>query len=97
MRKITELKEKQEIALGILLYLDEVCRKHHLIYFAADGTLLGVQAVGHGVSELSAAFGLALEMRARLEDVAATIHAHPTRGEAFQEAALRGLGHALHI
>ena len=41
MRKITELKEKQEIALGILLYLDEVCRKHHLIYFAADGTLLG--------------------------------------------------------
>ena len=39
MRKITELKEKQEIALGILLYLDEVCRKHHLIYFAADGTL----------------------------------------------------------
>lgn len=32
MRKITELKEKQEIALGILLYLDEVCRKHHLIY-----------------------------------------------------------------
>ena len=28
MRKITELKEKQEIALGILLYLDEVCRKH---------------------------------------------------------------------
>ena len=42
MRKITELKEKQEIALGILLYLDEVCRKHHLIYFAADGTLLGL-------------------------------------------------------
>lgn len=42
MRKITELKEKQEIALGILLYLDEVCRKHHLIYFAADGTLLEV-------------------------------------------------------
>ena len=41
MRKITELKEKQEIALGILLYLDKVCRKHHLIYFAADGTLLG--------------------------------------------------------
>ena len=28
MRKITELKEKQEIALGILLYLDEVCRQN---------------------------------------------------------------------
>ena len=45
MRKITELKEKQEIALGILLYLDEVCRKHHLIYFAADPAS-GVHSVG---------------------------------------------------
>ena len=32
-----------------------------------------------------------------LEDVAGTIHAHPTLGEAFGEAALYGLGHALHI
>jgi dihydrolipoamide dehydrogenase len=34
---------------------------------------------------------------ARLEDVAGTIHAHPTLGEAVQEAALRALGQALHI
>lgn len=59
--------------------------------------LLGVQAVGAHVSELAAGFALALEMGARLEDVAGTIHAHPTHAEAFQEAALRGLGHALHI
>lgn len=59
--------------------------------------VLGVQAVGQGVSELSAAFGLAIEMGARLEDIAGTIHAHPTQGEAFQEAALKALGHALHI
>jgi dihydrolipoamide dehydrogenase len=59
--------------------------------------VLGIQAVGEGISELSAAFGLAIEMGATLEDVAGTIHAHPTLGEAFQEAALRGLGHALHI
>ena len=62
-----------------------------------DHLLLGLQAVGRGVSEMSAAFGLALEMGARLEDVAGTIHAHPTQGEALQEAALRTLGHALHI
>ena len=59
--------------------------------------VLGIQAVGHGVSELSAAFGLAIEMGARLEDIAGTIHAHPTQGEAFQEAALRVLGAAIHI
>ncbi|MEZ5815649.1 MAG: dihydrolipoyl dehydrogenase [Hyphomicrobiaceae bacterium] len=64
---------------------------------AGDGLLLGVQAVGEGVSELSAAFTLALEMGARLEDIAATVHAHPTRSEAFQEACLRGLGLPLHI
>ncbi len=59
--------------------------------------ILGWQAVGKGVSELSAAFGLSLEMGSTLEDVAGTIHSHPTLGEAVQEAALRALGHALHI
>lgn len=64
---------------------------------ADNHLVLGVQAVGKGVSELAAAFGLAIEMGATLEDIAGTIHAHPTLGEAFQEAALRSLGHALHI
>jgi len=59
--------------------------------------IVGWQAVGIGVSELSTAFSHSLEMGACLEDVAATIHAHPTLGEAVQEAALRALGHALHI
>lgn len=64
---------------------------------ADTNLVLGLQAVGQGVSELSAAFSVAIEMGARLEDVAGTIHAHPTRSEAIQEAALRALGHALHI
>jgi dihydrolipoamide dehydrogenase len=64
---------------------------------ADNHLVLGIQAVGQGVSELSAAFGLALEMGARLEDIAGTIHAHPTQGEAFQEGALKALGRELHI
>ena len=64
---------------------------------ADNHLVLGIQAVGQGVSELSAAFGLALEMGTRLEDIAGTIHAHPTQGEGFQEAALKALGHALHV
>jgi dihydrolipoamide dehydrogenase len=59
--------------------------------------VLGWQAVGKGVSELSAVFCHSVEMGARLEDVAGIIHAHPTLGEAVQEAALRALGHAVHI
>jgi dihydrolipoamide dehydrogenase len=64
---------------------------------ADNHVVLGIQAVGTGVSELSAGFALALEMGARLEDIAGTIHAHPTQSEAFQEAALRALGRAVHI
>jgi dihydrolipoamide dehydrogenase len=59
--------------------------------------ILGIAAVGAGIAELSTAFGMALEMGARLEDVGSIIHAHPTLGEAFHEASLRGLGEALHI
>ncbi|MFL6673395.1 MAG: dihydrolipoyl dehydrogenase [Massilia sp.] len=59
--------------------------------------IVGWQAVGRAVSELSAAFTQSIEMGAQLEDVAHTIHAHPTLGEAVQEAALRALGQALHI
>jgi dihydrolipoamide dehydrogenase len=62
-----------------------------------DHLIVGWQAVGKSVSELSTAFGQSIEMGARLEDIGGTIHAHPTLGEAVQEAALRALGHALHI
>ena len=64
---------------------------------ASDHLVLGIQAVGAGVAELSTAFGLAIEMGARLEDISGTIHAHPTIGEAFAESALVALGHPLHI
>lgn len=59
--------------------------------------IVGWHAVGQEVSELSAAFSQSIEMGSRLEDIAGTIHAHPTLGEAVQEAALRALGHALHV
>jgi dihydrolipoamide dehydrogenase len=64
-------------------------RDNHLI--------VGWQAVGPDVSELAASFAQSIEMGARLDDIAGTIHAHPTLGEAVQEAALRALGHALHV
>jgi dihydrolipoamide dehydrogenase len=62
-----------------------------------DHRILGIQAVGQHVSELSNSFAQMLEMGAVLEDVAGTIHVHPTLGEAFHEATLRALGHAIHI
>ncbi len=67
-----------------------------VVYDACSGLVLGIQAVGAGVSELAGQFALALEMAATLTDIAATIHAHPTLGETLQEAAMKGLGQALH-
>lgn len=62
-----------------------------------DHRVLGLQAVGAHVSELSGEFAAWMEMGAVLEDIAGTIHVHPTLSEAVHEAAQRALGHAIHI
>ncbi len=64
---------------------------------ASTGQLLGVSAVGHGVSELMGEATLGLEMGSFLDDVAATIHPHPTMSEAILEAAELALGKAIHV
>ncbi|MGF1598819.1 MAG: dihydrolipoyl dehydrogenase [Acidimicrobiales bacterium] len=61
-----------------------------------DHLVVGIQAVGSAVAELSSSLSLALEMGARLEDLALTIQAHPTVGEALRESALAALGWGLH-
>jgi len=62
----------------------------------SDHRILGVQAVGSHISDLSGEFALAIEMGASLEDISGVIHAHPTLSEAFFEASLKGLGKAIH-
>ncbi|MEQ1723031.1 MAG: FAD-dependent oxidoreductase, partial [Pseudobdellovibrio sp.] len=59
--------------------------------------LLGVHIVGPEASNLISEAVLAIEMGARLEDVALSIHPHPTLGETMMEAAEATLGHAIHI
>ncbi|PWE16753.1 dihydrolipoyl dehydrogenase [Marinicauda salina] len=63
----------------------------------SDHVILGIHAVGKHVSELSGEFALAVEMGAVLEDIAGTIHVHPTLTECFAESALAALGHPIHI
>lgn len=64
---------------------------------AKTGRLLGVHIVGVEASNLIAEATLALEMGARVEDLALTVHAHPTLPETLMEAAEATLGHAIHI
>ncbi len=64
---------------------------------AADHQVLGVAIVGPHASDLISEAALAIEMDAFLEDIALTIHPHPTLGEAVMEAAAKALGHAIHV
>ncbi|MEF8936336.1 MAG: dihydrolipoyl dehydrogenase [Halovenus sp.] len=60
------------------------------------GFLLGAQIVGPEASELVAELAVAIELGATLEDVAATIHIHPTLGEAVHEAVKGALDESIH-
>ncbi len=62
-----------------------------------DGLLIGAQIVGAGASDMIAEMGLAIEGGMTAEDVALTIHAHPTLGEITMEAAEVLLGNPIHI
>lgn len=59
-----------------------------IIAHAENDTILGVHIIGAHASELVAEAVLAMEFSASSEDLARTIHAHPTLSEGFHEAAL---------
>lgn len=62
-----------------------------------DGLLIGAQVVGAGASDIISELGLAIEAGMTAEDIAQTIHAHPTLGEITMEAAEVALGMPIHI
>ncbi|MHB8417639.1 MAG: dihydrolipoyl dehydrogenase [Myxococcales bacterium] len=59
--------------------------------------LLGLHLVGPSVTDLLAEGGVGLKLESTVEEIARTIHAHPTLSEAIGEAAHAALGHAIHI
>ncbi|MEV5028188.1 dihydrolipoyl dehydrogenase [Paenibacillus sp. LPE1-1-1.1] len=67
-----------------------------LVSDADSGLVLGAQIIGLEASNMIAELALAIEMGATLEDIALTIHAHPTLGEIVLDAAEVALGHPIH-
>ncbi len=84
-------------ALGRALTLNATDGFVKVIADAEHEVLLGVRMVGPDVSELISEAVLAIEMGAQLEDLAASIHPHPTLSEALAEAAEAALQRAIHI
>ena len=70
------------------------------VKFVVDKTtdeILGAHMIGPNVSELIPEVVLAMEYRGSAEDIAITVHAHPTLSETVKEAALSALGRAIHM
>jgi dihydrolipoamide dehydrogenase len=70
-----------------------------LVKVVADkryGEVLGVHIIGPGASDLIPEGVMAMRLEATLEEIADTIHAHPTLGESTMEATMVALGLPVH-
>lgn len=84
-------------ALGKALASGESDGFVKLIMDEETQSLLGLHVVGHEASSLISEGALAIEMGATAEDIALTIHPHPTLPEGIMEAAEAAMGKAIHI
>ncbi|MDU3185960.1 MAG: dihydrolipoyl dehydrogenase, partial [Staphylococcus epidermidis] len=80
-------------ANGRALSLDDTNGFVKLITLKEDDTLIGAQVVGTGASDIISELGLAIESGMNAEDIALTVHAHPTLGEMTMEAAEKAIGY----
>ncbi len=68
-----------------------------LLFGKEHGEILGAHIIGQNATDLISEMGLALSLEATIDDIHATIHAHPTLAEAIHEATLDADGHAIHF
>ncbi len=83
-------------ALGRALASAEAEGYVRIVSDAKTGLVLGVQIVGPDASNLISEAALAIEMGATVDDIALTIHPHPTLPEAIMEAAEVAAGRPIH-
>lgn len=68
-----------------------------LIVGDPHGEILGAHIIGSEATEMIAELGLAITLEATIDEIDATIHAHPTLSEGVKEAVEVAAGHAIHI
>ena len=84
-------------AIGRTLTAGELDGFAKLVTEEGSGRILGAQIIGPGASDIISELSLAIEMGATAEDIALTIHPHPTFPEGILEAAEAALGRAIHV
>ncbi|MGA3086811.1 MAG: dihydrolipoyl dehydrogenase [Thermodesulfobacteriota bacterium] len=83
-------------ALGKPQAMGEIVGQVKIISDSRNGKILGVHIVGPQATDLIAEGTLAIQLGATVEDLAYTIHAHPTLAEALMETAQKAMGAGLH-
>ncbi len=83
-------------ALGRSIALDTT-RGFAKIAYEENGVVKGVEIVSREASSMISEAVLAIEMGATVDDIAETIHPHPTYSEAVQEAAEAAIGAPIHF
>jgi dihydrolipoamide dehydrogenase len=84
-------------ALGRAMSIGETDGFVKMVTDVTSGRVVGIHIVGPSASDLISEAVLALETVATAEDIALSIHPHPTLGEALMEAAAASLGQAIHM
>ena len=84
-------------ANGRALSLNDTDGFVKLVTRKEDGLVIGGQVAGVNASDMIAEIGLAIEAGMTAEDIALTIHAHPTLGEMTMEASEVALGTPVHM
>ena len=85
------------VAIGKAIASGEPDGFAKLLYGKKHGELLGAHIIGENATELIAEMGVALDQELTIDDIHATIHAHPTMSEVIHEATLAAEGHAIHF
>ncbi|MEM3803908.1 MAG: hypothetical protein QXX17_05795, partial [Conexivisphaerales archaeon] len=83
-------------ALGRALTAGETDGFVKIVWEEGSKRVIGVQIIGASASDMISEAALAIEMGATLEDIALTMHPHPTFPEALMEAAEAAAGHPIH-
>ncbi|MCY8267635.1 FAD-dependent oxidoreductase, partial [Bacillus haynesii] len=84
-------------ANGRALSLNETDGFLKLVTRKEDGLVIGAQIAGASASDMISELSLAIEAGMTAEDIAMTIHAHPTLGEITMEAAEVAIGMPIHV
>lgn len=82
--------------LGKAQVIGDIAGQAKIVSEIGSGKILGVHMIGPHATDLIAEGTLALQTGAKVQDLAATIHAHPTLAEIMLETSLKALDRSLH-